>query len=323
MTYKRELDIAIKAVARACGLCTTVQRTLVTADTVAKKDRSPVTVADFGVQAVVAADLIAAFPDVPMVGEEDASQLRGADGAALRGKVCTAVRAIDPRLSEQHILAAIDYGTYTGGASGRHWALDPIDGTKGFLRGDQYAVALALVENGQVVLGVLGCPNLPMRAADPEGPRGCLFFAQRGGGAFQRTIDAAESTPIHVSAVDDPAQATFCESVESAHTAQDDSARIAQRLGVTAPPFRIDSQCKYAAIARGDSAIYLRMPTRADYEEKIWDHAAGAIIVTEAGGRVTDITGAPLDFSLGRTLRNNRGVVATNGLLHDRVIAAV
>ena len=121
----------------------------------------------------------------------------------------------------------------------------------------------------------------------------------------------------------DPAAAVFCESVESGHSAHDDSAEVARRLGVTAPPCRIDSQCKYAAVARGDASIYLRLPTRADYEEKIWDHAAGWAVITEAGGAVTDVRGEPLNFSIGRTLRNNKGVVATNGRIHDEVIAAV
>jgi 3'(2'), 5'-bisphosphate nucleotidase len=58
----------------------------------------------------------------------------------------------------------------------RYWTLDPIDGTKGFLRGDQYAIALALVEHGEVVLGVLGCPNLP----NPDGSRGAIFAAGDG-----------------------------------------------------------------------------------------------------------------------------------------------
>ena len=62
------------------------------------------------------------------------------------------------------------------------------------------------------------------------------------------------------------------------------------------------------------------MPTRADYREKIWDHAAGALIVEEAGGTVTDITGRPLEFHHGRELSANRGVIATNGRLHKRVI---
>jgi 3'(2'), 5'-bisphosphate nucleotidase len=120
-----------------------------------------------------------------------------------------------------------------------------------------------------------------------------------------------------------PAEATFCESVESGHSSHDDAAVIAEKLGVTNPPYRIDSQCKYAAVARGDASIYLRLPTRADYEEKIWDHAAGWMVINEAGGRVTDVRGEPLDFSIGRTLKNNKGVVATNGKLHDQVIAVV
>ena len=98
---------------------------------------------------------------------------------------------------------------------------------------------------------------------------------------------------------------------------------MAELLGITSPPFRIDSQCKYGAVARGDASVYLRLPTRPDYEEKIWDHAAGSIVITEAGGRVTDVNGTELDFSLGRTLKDNKGVIVTNGLLHDRVLAAV
>ena len=80
---------------------------------------------------------------------------------------------------------------------------------------------------------------------------------------------------------------------------------------------------QYAVVARGDASIYLRLPTRPDYREKVWDHAAGCIIVHEAGGRVTDVRGRPLDFSRGRTLAGNLGVVATNGVLHADVLSAV
>ena len=80
---------------------------------------------------------------------------------------------------------AIDRGNYIGGSKGRHWALDPIDGTKGFLRGGQYAVCLALIVDGIVQLGVVGCPNLPVDHQKPEGERGSLFIAIRGQGAFQ------------------------------------------------------------------------------------------------------------------------------------------
>jgi 3'-phosphoadenosine 5'-phosphosulfate (PAPS) 3'-phosphatase len=85
----------------------------------------------------------------------------------------------------------------------------------------------------------------------------------------------------------------------------------------------MDSQGKYAVVARGEAEIYLRLPTRGDYREKIWDHAAGALIVAEAGGIVTDIHGRALEFHHGRELAANRGVVVSNGRLHAKVIRAI
>lgn len=323
MAYETERQVAIEAVILASRLCRGVRETLVSDETLAKKDKSPVTVADYGAQALVSAALADAFPQDPLVGEEDATDLRSPANAELREKVVAAVSQVSPDLSAEQILAAIDRGNYAGGGTGRHWTLDPIDGTKGFLRNEQYAVALALIENGEVVLGVLGCPNLPADAGEPDGETGCLFVAVQGEGAFQQAFAGSGARPIRVTDVADPAQASFCESVESGHSSHGHAAEIAALLGVTAPPIRMDSQAKYASVARGDASIYLRLPTRAGYEEKIWDHAAGLIVIQEAGGQVTDTTGKPLDFSLGRTLRENTGVVATNGKLHDQVVAAV
>lgn len=316
MSYEKELEVAVSAVRAASEVCKKVQADLVTAATLEKKDKSPVTVADFAAQAVVCAALQKAFPGagVPVVGEEDSKELREDAAAELRGKV-----AAHAGMSEDAALSAIDHGGFdpqNDASVSTYWTLDPIDGTKGFLRGQQYAVALGLIEDGKVVLGVLGCPNL-------DG--GLLMAAVRGQGSKKLSLDGAgvDGEAVSVSAVTDPAQANFCESVESGHSDQDASVKIATELGITAEPYRIDSQCKYAAVARGDAAIYLRLPTRPGYREKIWDHAAGTIVVEEAGGIITDVRGKPLDFSLGRTLEDNRGVIATNGKFHDRVVQVV
>lgn len=316
MDYEKELKIAVSAVRAASRVCRAVQADLVTAATLEKKDKSPVTVADFASQAVVCGALKAAFPDVPVVGEEDSKELREDAAAELRAKV-----AAHAGMSEADALDAIDHGGFAPG-SGRdksestYWTLDPIDGTKGFLRGQQYAVALGLIEDGKVVLGVLGCPNLD---------DGLLMTAVRGQGAKRLSLEGEgiDGQAVNVSGVSIPADANFCESVESGHSDQDASVKIAAALGITAEPYRIDSQCKYAAVARGDAAIYLRLPTRPGYREKIWDHAAGMIVVEEAGGTVTDVRGRALDFSLGRQLEDNRGIIATNGEFHERVVAAV
>lgn len=323
MAYERERRVAVEAVRKACRLSESVRAALISQGTITKEDQSPVTVADFGAQAVVNLALRVAFPDDPIMAEEDADLLRSSPGTALKASVWQHVRAVVPGVTDDAVLSAVDQGTWGGGRAGRYWALDPIDGTKGFLRGEQYAIALALIEEGEVVLGVLGCPNLPVDPGDPRGRKGCLFSAVNGHGATMQRIDDSTERKITVTEITDPTAASFCESVEDSHSSHRNAARVASLLGITAPSLRVDSQCKYALLARGDVSVYLRLPTQAHYEEKNWDHAAGCIIVKEAGGEVSDVQGQPLDFSLGRTLRRNRGVVATNGRLHARVITAI
>ena len=316
----QQLAAAVEAVRAASRVCIAVQKALVSADTLEKKDKSPVTVADFASQAIVCSKLVAALPGDVVVGEEDSAELREDEQAALRAAVVEKVGGeLGSNPTESQVLDWIDIGGAEASGS-RYWTLDPIDGTKGFLRGEQYAVALGLIEDGEVVLGVLGCPNLPS-----QGGTGALFAAVKGQGAQILALEGSGSAgaPLRVAQVKTPAEARFCESVESGHSNQGESARIAELLGITQEPYRIDSQCKYAAVSRGDASIYLRMPTRKDYREKIWDHAAGKIVVECAGGRVTDVNGNDLDFTRGRTLEDNRGIVATSGTIHDEVIEVV
>lgn len=310
------MDAALTAVRRAIRLCAGAQGRLARGDTLTKGDDSPVTVADFAAQAVVGATLSSRLGELLLVGEEDAADL--ADRASLLdGVVDLTASALGTDVDRSVLLDWIALGG-ADGSTRRYWTLDPIDGTKGFLRGDQYAIALALIDDGEVILGVLGCPNLP----NPDGTRGAVFLADADGSRAWYA-DADEPVPVRVASPASVTEARFCESVERGHSDHDDAARIAQRLGITADPLRIDSQCKYAVVGRGEAAIYLRLPTRADYREKVWDHAAGKLVVERAGGTVTDVDGAPLDFAHGRRLEHNRGVVATSGRFHDDVLAAV
>lgn len=322
--YELELKIAIAAVRQASELCQHVRTTLVTDETITKQDCSPVTIADLAAQAAMSSILRSALPSDPLVAEEDTQLLQQEEHGQNRERVFAEVRRFQPNLDDDAILAAIDRGNHGGGAQGRFWTMDPIDGTKGYIRGDQYAVALALIEDGEVVLGVLGCPHLPCGNLQNTSQRGLIMAASKGGGAISLSMDGSNVTPLRVSQATSGQDAVLCESVEAAHTRQGRSARVSDMLGIHLPPVRIDSQCKYAIVARGEATTYLRIPSaNSTYEEKIWDHAAGSIVVTEAGGSVSDTTGATLDFSLGRTLRNNKGVVATNGALHEMVIEAL
>jgi 3'(2'), 5'-bisphosphate nucleotidase len=288
-----------------------------------KKDRSPVTIADFASQAVICKQLRDVFSDDSIVAEEDARELRLEENALFRTRICEEIQASGLTATEEDVLSWIDFGNHDGTAS-RFWTLDPIDGTKGFLRKEQFAISLALIVEGEIQVAALACPNLDAGEYWPD-LQGVILSAIRGKGAQIVPLDLPDATPqaLRVAATDATKSARICESVESGHSSHGWSANVREKLSTTADPVRIDSQAKYAVVARGDADVYLRLPTRVGYEEKIWDHAGGVLVVEEAGGTVTDVDGKPLDFSKGSTLQDNRGVVVTNGLLHDDVLAAV
>lgn len=323
MNYQREKQVAITAVSRAARLCRMVQAEMVKAALLEKQDRSPVTVADFGSQALVCRSLLEAFPNDAIVAEEDSAALRQPENGAMLSAVTGYVQRFYPDADAAGVCRWIDAGN--GPVAPRFWTLDPIDGTKGFLRNNQYAVALALVEQGQVKVAALACPALPLRLDDSRGPAGSLFVAVRGQGAVMAPLDGNNFEPISVALPAEAGKQRFVESVESAHGHHALQEAVAQAAGINRPALRMDSQAKYGAVARGDAALYLRLPSpkSPDYSEKIWDHAAGSLIVEEAGGTVTDMSGRPLDFGLGRKMVHNRGVVASNRHLHPKVMAAL
>ncbi|CAN6339887.1 unnamed protein product [Urochloa humidicola] len=334
--YAVELAAAKKAVTLAARLCKTVQQDIVHSGIQSKADKSPVTVADYGSQILVSLSLMMEVSGpFSLVAEEDSEELRKDGAEEILEEITDIVNetlsddgSYNMSFSKEGILSAIDNGKSEGGPTGRHWVLDPIDGTKGFLRGDQYAIALALLDEGKVVLGVLACPNLPLSSiSNPNGSSagnqvGALFSATFGCGAEVESLDGSPPQKISVCSIDNPVNASFFESYESAHSMHDLTSSIAEKLGVLAPPVRIDSQAKYGALARGDGAIYLRFPHKG-YREKIWDHAAGSIVVTEAGGIVTDAAGNDLDFSQGRFLDLDTGIIATNKQLMPSLLKAV
>jgi HAL2 family 3'(2'),5'-bisphosphate nucleotidase len=334
---EQERDVAVRLVTQAVGIGRAVQRDIVRAAEVGggrwdKDDKSPVTEADLAIQACVSIGLREAFPADPLMGEETSDELRRAEFAPLLERVVSRVRTVRATATPENVLDWIERRGETYSNEGRYWVLDPIDGTKGFLRGEQYAIALALVIHGRVALGVLGCPNLPASlstggSANEAGGSGEISWAIRGEGAFRLPLDSrdqpAAAVRLNVAPPESDAGTTWVERVESSGKNKDVSSQIAEAAGIVRPPHRLDSQAKYAVVARGDAALYLRHTLDPTYREKVWDHAAGAIVIEEAGGRLTDLAGRPLDFSRGRELSANRGIVATNGEAHDRVLASI
>uniref|UniRef100_A0A803MH76 3'(2'),5'-bisphosphate nucleotidase n=1 Tax=Chenopodium quinoa TaxID=63459 RepID=A0A803MH76_CHEQI len=264
--FSKELDVAVRVVHLACALCQRVQNSLLSTNASqvnSKDDDSLVTVADYSVQAVVSQILSESFgsQNLSIVAEEDAQTLSKSD------LLQAVVNTVNESFSE---------------APRKTLVLDPVDGTLGFVRGNQYAVALALIEEGRVILGVLGCPNYPVK-------KGLVNHHH------QLASEMSSASPD-----------------------------MWEKGCVMKKPLRVYSMVKYAAIARGDAEIYMRFAT-AGYKEKIWDHAAGVLIVQEAGGVVTDAGGRPLDFSRGVYLEGlDRGIIACSGaVLHEKIIGAV
>jgi 3'(2'), 5'-bisphosphate nucleotidase len=188
--YEKEQAIAMQAVRAAARLCRAVQARI-SPEVLSKKDRSPVTVADFGSQALVCRVLREAFPNDPVIAEENSAALRLAENAQLLDKVVAHVQEEQDGAGADEICAWIDHGGAKDYAD-RFWTLDPIDGTKGFLRAEQYAVALALVVDGQVTVAALACPNLPITPGSEE--RGVAYLAVRGRGAVAVPLVATSGT---------------------------------------------------------------------------------------------------------------------------------
>jgi 3'(2'), 5'-bisphosphate nucleotidase len=308
-----ELQFAIKLMVGCATLTHNVQLQNISSSD--KSDHSPVTVADFAVQAYVAHALQESYPDDLMVGEESSHLLQQEDRKLLSA-VTSQVQALLPHAEPNQICDWIDHGQ--GQPAGRYWVLDPVDGTKGFLRRMQYATALALVEDSEVLLGVLGCPNLPF-----AGQVGTIAFAYLGQGAWWQSYHTeASPKPMRVSEIKTLSQARILRSYEDNHT---DSSRIenfSQRAGISIDPLRMDSQAKSFQLAGGQADLMMRLltPDRLEYHEFIWDQAPGYRVVLEAGGTITDTNGKPLDFSTGRRLTNNQGILATNGWLHEQAL---
>lgn len=316
MRYKRELQLAIQAVRDGFSLASAAQATLTGFDTTVKDDASSVTVADFAVQAVINHTLSEEF-DYPIMAEESADRLR-VDQALLE-RVRGLASPYRGELLDCGTLAdAVDLGGHPGGDNGPFWVLDPIDGTAGFVAGRSWCVALALVEYGRPVVGVLACAKMPDGDA--------LYHASWGSNTMREAIGGGE--PMHCwsqgmieEAVSAECEYAICESYEAGHAARAAETRLSAMFP-DLPALRMDGQGKYALVADGHAAAYVRLSRHQGRFQCIWDHAAGAAVVQGAGGTVSDTTGTPLDFRAGRTLPGD-GILATNGAVHRRALEAL
>ncbi|KAE8656548.1 putative PAP-specific phosphatase [Hibiscus syriacus] len=357
--YHRELEAAVKVVESACRLCAVVQRSLFSAEgqIVEKKYQTPVTVADFGVQALVSLELSKLFPSIPLVAEEDSSFIRSNN---LVDPVVSAVSdktSIDEdSLSHDDVLEAIDRrgknAFATGTKPATYWILDPIDGTRGFVKGSPalYVVGLSLVVEGDIVLGVMGCPNWVVDTSfqsttDTQGykhsylPLGIIMVAHVGCGTWTKRLKcmldcstkiSSDRTRCFVDSYSLVSNARFCipesQTWESLPLSVLYKARIDDE-NVGDKEIRLlsafcGSLCKYLMVASGRASVFI-LRARSEKVIRVWDHAVGMICVYEAGRKVTDWNGSELDLAtdqIERSIYPAGGILVTNGTIHNQIL---
>lgn len=316
--------ILARDAARMAGLlCLTVRREMLRhPETMLKTGDEPVTIADYGAQAVILQRISERAWGDGVYAEEHAAEFdQLADHMQRLHVVHHVGEVLGHTVSLDDVRRWLDYGRDL--ASSRIWAVDPIDGTKGFLRGDQFAVAIALLVDNVPSVAAMACPLLSLTPSHPEGERGVIFVAALGQGATIEPLRGGAVRPVRVSARSDVIEARVIESVEPRHTDHAFSTRVMETSRIGGGTVRMDSQAKYGAVADGRAEIYIRHSPGEEYREKVWDHAAGALIVQEAGGTVTDLDGKPLDFGHGMRLEHNHGVLATNGPIHQAILDAI
>ncbi|APE16020.1 histidinol-phosphatase [Mycobacterium sp. WY10] len=205
------------------------------------------------------------------------------------------LRAVLSRERPDDAVLGEEYGG-TAEFQGRQWVIDPIDGTKNFVRGvPVWASLIALLDDGIPIVGVVSAPALNRR-----------WWAARGLGAFATTGDGPART-LSVSGVADVGSASLSFSSLSGWA---DLGRREQFLALTDDVWRVRAYgdfFSYCLVAEG------AVDVAAEPEVKLWDLAPLDILVREAGGTFTNLDGAPGP--------HGGHAVATNGLLHDAVLA--
>lgn len=360
--YHRELEAAVDVVERACRICVDVKKSLYSSEgrIVEKNDNTPVTVADFGVQALVSLELSKVFPSIPLVAEEDSDFVRSNNLVdSVVSVVTDKASSNDKPLTNVDVLEAIDRGKNAivyGTRPATYWVLDPIDGTRGFLKGSEalYVVGLALVVEGDIVLGVMGCPNWKEASSynstiDVQGSEsmpsrsGILMVAHVGCGTWARQLSDLMGvsakvpngwTRCFVDGCHLVPKARFCisdsqtwESVplSAFFSATSDADGVSDKE-ILLLPTCCGSLCKYLMVASGRASVFI-LRARAQTIIKAWDHAVGIICVREAGGKVTDWKGSDIDLAADQVERRilfpSMGVLVSNGTIHNRILEMI
>ncbi|MBC7813512.1 MAG: hypothetical protein H7175_20305 [Burkholderiales bacterium] len=308
----------LEAVRQSASLCRVVQQTQIVSG--AKVGAEPVTIADYGTQAILCRAISRAFPDDAVIAEEQSAQFTRLFSSEQRAHVAGLVSvALGETVSEADLVRWLDHGQDRKAA--RTWIIDPIDGTSSFQKLKRYTIAIGFTVDGRAVEGILGAPGHP--SGDDLG---ALFYtADEGRSAYAEPLGGGQARQIRISDTFDLGALTLVQSPGASRGEQDTAGQVRRAAGISVLSYIEwpDSQNKYLTLATGDADLLMYVAYGPSMNFKVWDHAAGVALVEAAGGVVTDLDGSPIDFGQGNTLSGNAGIIAANPYIHGQVLQAV
>ena len=268
----------------------------------AKQDHSPVTVADLASQIYIISKLKDIFPEDSVIAEESFSTIVNLSNEKL----------IQSCYNELNLSLEPDFKellNYRGVPSPNQWSIDPIDGTKGYLKGLSYAIGIGLISNRVKLFSIIGVPNYRENQA-------AIFYAKKGRGTSV-AYGESEFSSVIVSDKKNINDYTLCHSL---HYDEPWVLKLANILGIK-KFVQIDSMAKFCMIADGSSDLYIK-PMARD-RSFIWDFLPGDLLVTEAGGVVTDLMGNVPEYINEKCVISTPGLLVSNGRSHKEIIEVI
>lgn len=264
-----------------------------------KVDKSPVTLADFASQLYIISKLKEFFPNDSIIAEELLEQ-------NLNRIIYNHIKSCYTSLNLEFPKKINEIINYRGPLSDYKWTVDPIDGTKGYIKGLSYAIGIGLMKNSYPMLSAIITPNYNEKGT-------AVFIAEKNQGA-KASYGGEPFKPISVSDQDNLETSRMCLSL---HYNKPWVTKFANLVNISSR-IQIDSMAKFCKIADGSADFYLKpMNINRSFS---WDFLPGTLLVQEAGGKISDITGNPVQFNNEKCVVKAPGMLATNGLLKEKIL---
>jgi len=267
-----------------------------------KQDQSPVTLADFASQIYIISKLKNNFPEDSIIAEESfSSEVNLSSKKIIYSCYDELNLSLKPNFK--------DILNYRGPASETRWSIDPIDGTKGYQESLSYAIGIGLISKNEKIFSIIGVPNYSNNQI-------AIFYANKGRGA-RASYGNREFNPIKISEKENIKQYTLCHSL---HYDEPWVMELSKIMGIKTYK-QLDSMAKFCMIADGSADLYIKPMN--ETRSFIWDFLPGHLLVTEAGGIVTDLMGKIPEYVNDKCLISAPGLVVSNGKSHDQIIEII